>query len=470
MNIKRVTALGSGKRPSTVEFRQGLNIIEGKSNTGKSCVLKSIDFCLGSKDNPFDRTLGYDKIVLELSSPFGDIEIARKFDENKVNIVTSVPGIDNDEYPIASRKSDKKNLSDILLAGIGIQERHHIISNVNYKRQQLTWRTLNPLILYSADTISNEKSSVIMPEPPSARTAFLSALLFLLTGDDLSNLKEQDSRDIKIAKKAAVTNYINTRLQWLSKAQESLQGQVAKLGAFDLGQKLKDTLSARDVISDKLQHAGKRSESLVSRISVLKENIIKCQLTILQYHDLKSQYIADVKRLTNIIEAEDISNHSRPILTKCPFCDHEIKQTKRKSYTKAAEAELKTTLASLDGLKSALSETEDQEKKLNSELQIANSELSKVKAIVDQTLQPELEKINQDYRKYLDYQNLQSELSSITQQAQELLNDQKNLDSESEVNLQYRPKERLKKPLAGLDNLISAILKESQFVGSTLPP
>lgn len=108
MNIKRVTALGSGKRPSTVEFRQGLNIIEGKSNTGKSCVLKSIDFCLGSKDNPFDRTLGYDKIVLELSSPFGDIEIARKFDENKVNIVTSVPGIDNDEYPIASRKSDKK--------------------------------------------------------------------------------------------------------------------------------------------------------------------------------------------------------------------------------------------------------------------------------------------------------------------------------------------------------------------------
>ena len=41
--ITKVTARGSGKKDSSVDLRPGLNIIQGRSNTGKTCIIKCID-------------------------------------------------------------------------------------------------------------------------------------------------------------------------------------------------------------------------------------------------------------------------------------------------------------------------------------------------------------------------------------------------------------------------------------------
>ena len=56
--ITKVTAKGSGKQDSSVYLRPGLNIIQGRSNTGKTCIIKCIDFCFGSKTKPFDDSFG----------------------------------------------------------------------------------------------------------------------------------------------------------------------------------------------------------------------------------------------------------------------------------------------------------------------------------------------------------------------------------------------------------------------------
>ena len=53
--ITKVTAKGSGKQDSSVDLRPGLNIIQGRSNTGKTCIIKCIDFLLlAAKLNLFD--------------------------------------------------------------------------------------------------------------------------------------------------------------------------------------------------------------------------------------------------------------------------------------------------------------------------------------------------------------------------------------------------------------------------------
>ena len=53
--ITKVIAKGSGKKDSSVELQPGLNLIQGRSNTGKTCIIKCIDFCFGSKHKPFDE-------------------------------------------------------------------------------------------------------------------------------------------------------------------------------------------------------------------------------------------------------------------------------------------------------------------------------------------------------------------------------------------------------------------------------
>jgi conserved domain protein len=61
--ITKVVAKGSGKTDSVIDLHPGLNIIRGRSNTGKTCIIKCIDFCFGSKAKPFDESLGYDIIA-----------------------------------------------------------------------------------------------------------------------------------------------------------------------------------------------------------------------------------------------------------------------------------------------------------------------------------------------------------------------------------------------------------------------
>ena len=62
--ITKVTARGSGKKDSSVDLRPGLNIIQGRSNTGKTCIIKCIDFCFGSKTKPFDDRHTYKAVVV----------------------------------------------------------------------------------------------------------------------------------------------------------------------------------------------------------------------------------------------------------------------------------------------------------------------------------------------------------------------------------------------------------------------
>ena len=53
--ISKVLACGINRQDSFVELKPGLNLIQGRSNTGKTCIIKCIDYCFGGDDKPFDE-------------------------------------------------------------------------------------------------------------------------------------------------------------------------------------------------------------------------------------------------------------------------------------------------------------------------------------------------------------------------------------------------------------------------------
>ena len=71
--IKSVGASGPGKRYSSVTFdKDKVNIIFGPSNSGKSYVIKCIDFMLWGDSVPFTReNTGYDTIHMDVESDTG---------------------------------------------------------------------------------------------------------------------------------------------------------------------------------------------------------------------------------------------------------------------------------------------------------------------------------------------------------------------------------------------------------------
>lgn len=134
--ITKVVAKGSGKTDSVIDLRPGLNIIRGRSNTGKTCIIKCIDFCFGSKAKPFDESLGYDTIEISLHTGKGDITITRALGKKQVDVATDVPGFESGKYDLkhTNKKDPLPILSDLLLDSIGIEGEHFVIKNKNLKR------------------------------------------------------------------------------------------------------------------------------------------------------------------------------------------------------------------------------------------------------------------------------------------------------------------------------------------------
>lgn len=76
--IEKIIVSGPGKTESIIELSDGLNIIYGPSNTGKTYIVKCIDYMFGSDKEPIDTSAGYKNIVIVVKTPYGTITMNRK--------------------------------------------------------------------------------------------------------------------------------------------------------------------------------------------------------------------------------------------------------------------------------------------------------------------------------------------------------------------------------------------------------
>lgn len=237
--ITKVLAKGSGKTDSFVELQPGLNLIQGRSNTGKTCIIKCIDFCFGGKNKPFDDSLGYTTIELSLHTPKGNIQITRSFGKNKVEVVTNVPGYDSCTYDLKfnpQKKEPAPLLGDLLLASVGIEDEQYIYKNKYFDTQKMSWRTILPLLLFSVTDIVKE-TSVIEPTQGTEKTAFLSSLLLLIYGKEFANIDPKTKKEIRVARKKAVEEYVNKKIVAISEKKKALEEQLALFDDIDVEKK-----------------------------------------------------------------------------------------------------------------------------------------------------------------------------------------------------------------------------------------
>ena len=101
--IKRIIARSDLKEDAIVDFTSGLNIIQGRSDTGKSCVLKCMEFVFGGNydklKNPFKESSGYDSASVVIGTEqYGDVILSRKVGSGQVEVIA-----DSEEIRISLR-------------------------------------------------------------------------------------------------------------------------------------------------------------------------------------------------------------------------------------------------------------------------------------------------------------------------------------------------------------------------------
>lgn len=457
--IKKLKIFGKEKETSIVGFSDGLNIICGPSNTGKSYIVEIIDFLFGSSRVPFDKTLGYDTFEMDVKTSRGQITVHRQIDARKVKVISSDPTIESGDYGTTSGTLNVNE--DLWLKLMGIEDRHQVIRNHLFERQRLTVRSILHMVLIKEDNVI-QRLPILLPRQNTATPPFLAALYFLITGEDFEGMNPQMDKKIKEARKKAVVDYINERLTAFAMRKTEL-ADLHTEDALHLQEKVE---SVMDVIADterQINTAIAREKILLKQIYSVGERLTECNTLYDRYQALKSQYASDIKRLAFIVEGEihkkDLSHPDT-----CPFCNGQIPQRKQKSYIEASASELQRIKLQLTDLLQAESDIVNERSELSEQLQSLLAEKDNVEALLNQELKPKVAELKQSLQSYRQAIEVQNESHIITGYETSLKSELFEKMMEEDSELEFKIKSLFDRAILDeIDAYLTRILEACKF-------
>lgn len=464
--IERIIATGPNRIPSVVTFKPGLNIICGASDTGKTAILKSIKFIFGG-DKPFPKETGFDTITMRVATLNSFVTFERKLGKNIVNVTSEVEFINSGEYDIEynDKKGNKRPvINSVFLKLIGINHEPMIIKNKDFVRRHLKWTTFLRSFYLNEDDIGTSES-IILPSQSTSVPLFLSALVFLFTGQDFADIEVQETEAISAARKNAVEAFVNKHISTVSKKRNALQEDLKSFDGVDIESEIQCLVDKLSDAEGALISATEESKDLLGTLLEYKEKEAECQMIYSRYQSLKSQYTSDIQRLTFIAEGESLMKDV-PSSDNCPFCDSAITRQSRKSYLEASRSELARIISQLQGLIESESDIISELNDVRCKLEKLENRHSEIELLVEEELTPHVNELKAAIAKYRIYIQLQNEIEVLHTVSQDL---QTTLIEESETpkeKIVFKPKDHFPKDFnTKMGKYAYNILEECQYQG-----
>ena len=458
--IKKIEICGNGKEPSSIEFSEGLNIITGPSNCGKTLIYKCIDYCLGADNNPLLDYEGYDLVELTLLHNGKEIILSRSSNAKTVYIKSNDTNISTKEYSIDS-KSFENSLNSVILKLIGINERHEIVKNVKYDKQELTWRSFYHLFFLDEYRIISD-SSPFLKNNIYTNTAILSILIFLLFNKDFSSTTAIDSKQIKEARQIAVKNYLNTKIQELSKKTQVLEEELENINIEEYENKINKELDVLSQIQDQLDNKLNENNNLLKIINDKNQELIEKKLLLERYAILKTQYASDLERLNFIIDGQ--INYEPASETTCPFCDNKIQKKDAPDYFEVAIHNYKTIKLQLGDLEKTMDNLSNSISELEKEIQEKKNRKNDLDNEINSKIKPQISFLKDELSEFRRYADKNNELKTLRNLCESLNNDINNQKIQLEKVVQYNPKDFLESTFVNdFIPLLKNILQECNF-------
>ena len=460
--IEKIIVTGSGKTDSIIELSDGVNIIYGPSNTGKTYIVKCIDYMFGSDKEPIDISTGYQYVKIIVKTKNGKLTMSRKIGENKIEVSSTDDNISSGKYNTkASRNNYNKTINSIWLSLIGIDEMHLIISNENFKKQILSWRAFSHMFMITETKIISE-FSVFLSGHDTSNTAVISSLIFLLSGKDFAESETKDSKEIKEAKKKAVKEYINKELFRLSERNQELLIQEKEATDANI------ELEVEKIVSKIAEHERHINESIdenqkiLAQLHIDNEALSECNVLLNRYDELTTQYAADLKRLSFIIDGE--VNFSEQSLAQCPFCDNKIDVKKSHNYIDAAKSDYKKIKLQAKDLEKASQSLCEEKSTLEQDIKMLMKKKELTEELIEIELKPQLHTLKEKLYKYKDMIERKKEMDIIKKFSEQKTADIIDNESDDESELKYKVKEHLDYSFINdLSSSISAFLEDCKY-------
>lgn len=323
ITIDRLMFTGPERPAAFVEFKSGVNIIWGASNSGKSFVRKSIDYLLGGdhptlppEGNGIDNYLlwltlpGDQQVTLRASALGGDIY---KADGHLAAVDTTATG-----YEVFSRKHvSSPNVSRFLLSASGFRAAQ-LLKNERAEKAPFSLRVIMRYLLVDETRMIDEKS-LLLAHNTTVTSEDKGLLKFLLTGIDGSSIAQVRSADqLKAVKEG--------QIELLSQMADQLRDTIDE--AIDTDKIVSDLADVEDeraslleVLSERqttLDVLSKNERELFDEIRGHQMRVAELSALKVRFEELARVYASDLDRLEGLEEGAFLLQRFASM--NCPLC------------------------------------------------------------------------------------------------------------------------------------------------------
>ncbi|MFV5514770.1 hypothetical protein [Acinetobacter gerneri] len=325
ITLKFLAFLGVHKKSVILEFNQGLNIIYGASDTGKTYILQCIDFMLGAKGiRDIPEIKGYTDILLGIEiSTDKQFTISRKISGGNFVVFEGLHREITEEQvgqKLQSKHKDGREdtLSAFLLDKIKLKDKR-LKKNVRGETNSLSFRNLSHLIIVDEEKIQKQISPIFTGQVIS-KTSEISLFNLLLTGIDNSYLESRTKQESNSASDIAKVQILDELILELKAnfGNDDPDEKTINLQLVRLEETLSSLKESMLIKEGEFNNMAVNLSNLKNINIELHERDSEIKTLINRFSLLESHYLSDLNRLEALKEASNFISSFESV--NCPLC------------------------------------------------------------------------------------------------------------------------------------------------------
>lgn len=318
LQLRRI-AFSGPKKMSEMTFSNGVNVICGASDTGKSFLAESIDFMLGGSElRDIPQRTPFGEIQFDLDVNAGEkwrfYRATSGGNFKAQNLVEEGAEFEVLRKDHAHGKTD--NMSGFLLDKIDLLGKRILRSKRNGITQSLSFRNLARLVIVQEGEIQ-QTGSPFWGGQYTLKTAELATIKLLLTGVDDSNVVEitrvGEDRSKQIELINELRNDIRQEIADIGEEEVDLKEQINRLD--ETIEQRRETLNSVQAQLDTLLV---QRRELVDIRTAIQDRLNEIADLLVRFDLLIEHYAIDIERLTAIQETGAMFAYVE--LAPCPLC------------------------------------------------------------------------------------------------------------------------------------------------------
>ena len=411
LNINKLVLQGIGKRDAILTFNDGLNIIAGASDTGKSFAFGCINYILGATDLPEKpkESIGYNNVLLEFLDKKSKriITLKRSLNENdKTNIFMYQSDIDHIddvlENVLSSNSNAKNSLSSKLLSLIDCRYENVLRTTTKGETEAFTFRKFVPLMMLNESRIVQSNSAVFQGDTTrdAKSTKDIATFFTLLTGIDYKKYVKSESVEVKKAQlrgRIEELTFLSNELRTeISRLEESLE----EISVGNVEQRIKEIELLIKENKAQVEEQENKHRLLIDEYRVLSNEKTRIKDNLIKFRMLKKNYESDIERLDFIDQSHNYIDQLTDII--CPVCSTQIENEiqPKEIYYIAINKEKQKLNSHLSDLDETILDFEDDLSEIDMLMQEKQTSINKLEELLGKQSTFISSEIS-DYEKYL---------------------------------------------------------------------